>query len=259
MTRPTAPTARAAPRRGRFVCALRHAGQGMNPTNTAQPITSQLIDIVALRVSGVFPTARPPSIRTLRDWTRLRRIPHHPLKFTRATGLLLSLALCLTGTSTRSAPPAPLPPAAEVYFSPHGGCTEAVVRELGKARQTVLVQAYSFTSKPIAAALVAAHQRGVAVTIILDDGDVTARGSVIGVVVAGGDTVLLDAKHAIAHNKIMVIDGAVVLTGSFNFTAAAENSNAENLLVLRSAALATQYTANWHEHEAHSTKYAPAK
>ena len=49
----------------------------MNPTNTAQPITSQLIDIVALRVSGVFPTARPPSIRTLRDWTRLRRIPHH--------------------------------------------------------------------------------------------------------------------------------------------------------------------------------------
>ncbi len=49
----------------------------MNPTITASPITSQLIDIVALRTCGIFPTARPPSIRTLREWTRLRLIPHH--------------------------------------------------------------------------------------------------------------------------------------------------------------------------------------
>ncbi len=181
-----------------------------------------------------------------------------PLKPSRAALALLSLALCLTGTTAPLPPLPPAPQAAEVYFSPHGGCTEAVVRELGKAKKTVLVQAYSFTSKPIAAALVAAHQRGVVVTIILDDGDVTGTGTMIDVVVAGGDTVLLDAKHAIAHNKVMVIDGAVVLTGSFNFTAAAENSNAENLLVLRSADLAAKYTANWHEHEAHSAKYTPA-
>ena len=49
----------------------------MNPTTTASPFASQLIDIVALRASGIFPAARPPSIRTLREWTRLRRIPHH--------------------------------------------------------------------------------------------------------------------------------------------------------------------------------------
>jgi phosphatidylserine/phosphatidylglycerophosphate/cardiolipin synthase-like enzyme len=48
----------------------------------------------------------------------------------------------------------------EVYFSPHGGCTEAVVIELDKAESSVLVQAYSFTSAPIAKALVAAHERG---------------------------------------------------------------------------------------------------
>jgi hypothetical protein len=42
----------------------------------------------------------------------------------------------------------------QVYFSPHGGCTEAVVAALGRARSTVLVQAYSFTSAPIAKALV---------------------------------------------------------------------------------------------------------
>ena len=49
----------------------------------------------------------------------------------------------------------------QVYFSPDGGCTEAIVRELGKAKFTVLVQAYSFTSAPIAKALVDAEKRGV--------------------------------------------------------------------------------------------------
>ena len=56
----------------------------------------------------------------------------------------------------------------EVYFSPNGGCTDAIVRELDKAKSTVLVQAYSFTSYKIAKALVDAHKRGVKVEIILD-------------------------------------------------------------------------------------------
>ena len=56
----------------------------------------------------------------------------------------------------------------QVYFSPKGGCTEAVVRELGKAKTNVLVQAYSFTSAPIAKALVDAHKRGVIVQVILE-------------------------------------------------------------------------------------------
>jgi phosphatidylserine/phosphatidylglycerophosphate/cardiolipin synthase-like enzyme len=56
----------------------------------------------------------------------------------------------------------------EVYFSPKGGVTDVVVAELGKARSTVLVQAYSFTSAPIAKALVDAHKRGVKVRVILD-------------------------------------------------------------------------------------------
>jgi hypothetical protein len=38
---------------------------------------SQLTDIIGLRLSGIFPQGKEPSIRTLRDWTKLRRIPHH--------------------------------------------------------------------------------------------------------------------------------------------------------------------------------------
>ena len=66
----------------------------------------------------------------------------------------------------------------------------------------------------------------------------------------------IDAKHAIAHNKIMVIDSHTILTGSFNFTKAAEENNAENLLVIEDAALAKKYTDNWQKHLAHSDKYA---
>ena len=52
----------------------------MNPPSTSAPvITSQLIDIVGLRTCGIFPEGKEPSIRTLRDWTKLRRIPYHKI------------------------------------------------------------------------------------------------------------------------------------------------------------------------------------
>jgi len=142
-----------------------------------------------------------------------------------------------------------------VFFSPKGGCTEAVVEELGKARETVLVQAYSFTSAPIAKALVEAHQRGVRVEVLLDKSQRTERYSSATFLIHAGISTFIDARHAIAHNKVMVIDGQTVLTGSFNFTKAAEERNAENLLVLRGRELASKYTANWRDHRQHSEPY----
>jgi phosphatidylserine/phosphatidylglycerophosphate/cardiolipin synthase-like enzyme len=67
-----------------------------------------------------------------------------------------------------------------------------------------------------------------------------------------GVPTMIDANHAIAHNKIMIIDGETVLTGSFNFTKAAQDNNAENLLILRNPTLAAQYTQNWDAHRQHS-------
>ena len=66
----------------------------------------------------------------------------------------------------------------------------------------------------------------------------------------------IDAQHAIAHNKVMIIDGETVITGSFNFTKAAEENNAENLIVLRDRKLAERYIKNWQEHAEHSENYA---
>ena len=146
-------------------------------------------------------------------------------------------------------------PSVAVYFSPKGGCTDAVVKEIAAARSTILVQAYSFTSAPIAKAIVEAHKRGVDVQVVLDRSNRTEKYSSADFVVHMGIPVRIDAQHAIAHNKVMVIDGQVVITGSFNFTKNAEESNAENLLVIRSPDLAAKYAANWKVHADHSEPY----
>jgi phosphatidylserine/phosphatidylglycerophosphate/cardiolipin synthase-like enzyme len=150
---------------------------------------------------------------------------------------------------------ASVPNSVEVFFSPNGGCTEAVVRELNRAKETVLVQAYSFTSAPIAQAMVSAFRRGVKVQVILDESQRSERYSSADFVAHARIPIFIDAKHAIAHNKIIVIDGETVLTGSFNFTKAAEEHNAENLLVIHDAALAAKYARNWKEHLEHSEAY----
>jgi len=133
----------------------------------------------------------------------------------------------------------------EVYFSPHGGCTDAIVSALNGAKQTVLVQAYSFTSAPIAKALAEAHRRGVDVKLILDKTNRTRNYSSADFVVHEGIPTWIDTAHTIAHNKILILDSQTVITGSFNFTKAAELHNAENLLVIHDPALAKKYTENW--------------
>jgi len=165
--------------------------------------------------------------------------------------LALGGALLLAGCG----PQASIPQGIQVYFSPNGGATAAVVNALSQATNSVLVQAYSFTSAPIAKALVDAYRRGVKVQVILDHSQRTEKYSEADFLVHSGIPTLIDAQHAIAHNKIMVIDDYVVLTGSFNFTRAAEEHNAENLLVINDPVLAKQYIANWHAHAQHSEPY----
>ena len=134
-------------------------------------------------------------------------------------------------------------------------CTNTVVDVLSSAKKTVIVQAYNFTSEDIAKALIAAHKRGVDVQIVGDRSVPTERSSQGQACVDAGIKVLIDKKHHIAHNKVIVVDGDVVITGSFNWTESAENNNAENLLVIRSDKIAAIYTANWKVHAEHSEPF----
>jgi phosphatidylserine/phosphatidylglycerophosphate/cardiolipin synthase-like enzyme len=136
----------------------------------------------------------------------------------------------------------------EVYFSPRGECTSAIIKELEKANNSILVQAYSFTSAPIAEALLNAFKRGVKVEVILDKRQKTQKDSKATFFIDKGISVMIDDKHAKAHNKVMVIDRETVITGSFNLTEAAEKKNAENLLIIHDRKLAEKYVKTWHEH-----------
>ncbi len=150
-------------------------------------------------------------------------------------------------------------PSWQLLFSPEGGCTQAIVDRIAGAKASVLVQAYSFTSRPIAKALVDAHQRGVRVEVILDESQVLQDNIRANYFAKAGLPVTVDGVHAIAHNKVMVIDEITVITGSFNFTRAAEVDNAENLLLVTDKFLAARYAENWREHRAHSEPYVIAK
>lgn len=180
--------------------------------------------------------------------------------------LLLGLASCnvndslpnivaeqITPNPVNSSPPIACTGAAwEVHFSPKGGSTDFLVQNINDANDSIYVQAYSFTSAPIADALIAKKKQGKTVVVVLDKSDVEGRGTQFGNLVRSGVPTYIDSKHAIAHNKIIIIDGKIVFTGSFNFTNAAENSNAENSIKLTDPKLAKVYQDNWEIHKTHS-------
>ena len=141
----------------------------------------------------------------------------------------------------------------EIVFSP--GCTEKIVYEINQAKISISVLAYSYTSEPIGAALLNAKKRGVEVKVIVDAGRVFEPKSRVKEE-RGELEIRSDPAHAIMHQKVIVIDpdtdSAVVIAGSFNFTAAAEYNNAENINVIRSKDAAKCYRDNWLEHSKHS-------
>lgn len=146
--------------------------------------------------------------------------------------------------------------AARCYFSPGGGCTAAIVDELNRATRQIELQGYSFTSRPIGDALVAAKRRGLNVTMVLDAAQTSDHRGEAQYVARHGVPVLLDARHAIAHNKVILIDGRVLITGSFNFTRAAEEENAENVLILHDQTrLQSAYEENFRKHQQHAEPF----
>jgi phosphatidylserine/phosphatidylglycerophosphate/cardiolipin synthase-like enzyme len=142
------------------------------------------------------------------------------------------------------------------WFSPHGGCTEAVVDQITRATKSIKVLSYTFTSHPIGDALIEARHRGVDVTVVADKSEEKDAHSEIEALARSGIPVYIDSQHAIAHNKVMVIDDKTVISGSFNFTKAAEFENADNLLVIQShPAIAAAYADNFAHHLGHSDRF----
>lgn len=134
----------------------------------------------------------------------------------------------------------------QTCFTPGQECTKLIIDTLYSAKTSVYVQAASFTSTPIAKAIVNAKQRGLDVIVILDKSQIKEnRYSLSSYFINNNVPVYIDYKLAIAHNKVIIIDKKVVITGSFNFTKAAQYWNAENVLIISNPELATRYFNNW--------------
>ena len=129
----------------------------------------------------------------------------------------------------------------KVYFSPNGGCQNAVISEISKAQKSIDIAMYSFTSREIAQELVKAKDRKVKIRIVLDKGQKTEEYSKSRYLIEKGFEVKYHSGDGLMHNKFAVIDGRVLLTGSFNWTASAEQRNEENLLIITDNGVIKKY------------------
>ena len=143
-----------------------------------------------------------------------------------------------------------------VAFSPRGQGENLVVQAVSGAKTQILVQAYGFSNSAILKALADAKARGVDVRVILDKSNDKGKYSGATYMANAGVPVWIDYKPAIAHNKVMVIDNHDVITGSFNFTEAAQEHNAENVLFLQGVPeLAAVYAKDWQWRLGESRQY----
>lgn len=142
-------------------------------------------------------------------------------------------------------------------FVPNHNCQERLLQEIAEAQREILVMCYTFNDNKIAEALLKAQKRGVSVAIVADKSQRDHVHSQIPYIRKSYIPVYSDNRVAIAHNKVIIIDGRLTITGSFNFTESAQQRNAENLLFVTSQELARQYKTYWQNRRDLSQKLSP--
>jgi len=188
------------------------------------------------------------------------------LKLRRLAGALAIVAVLVPALSVgrEGAPPGSVPISAgtvQVLFSPWDDIEGAIVAALRSARREVLVHSFSFTSRPLARALIEARARGVDVRVTADASESErTENNRIPDLAAAGIPVFVEERYQSAHNKVMIIDAAVaggtVITGSYNWTYAAQRRNAENVIIMSGQnAVSARYRMNWERQRAEARPY----
>ncbi|MDP1975160.1 MAG: phospholipase D family protein, partial [Alphaproteobacteria bacterium] len=133
----------------------------------------------------------------------------------------------------------------QTCFTPQQKCVDFLTAFLSKAKKSIYLQAYVLSSQQIADELVTAHNRGVEVKVLVDNSQMDVSYSKISFLSRNGVFVYIDIDATLAHNKVIVIDKEVTITGSYNFSAAADKSNIENLIVIKDPKVARSYLDNY--------------
>ena len=131
----------------------------------------------------------------------------------------------------------------EIYFSKDGNIENVIIKNISKAEISIDIMMFAFTNKKIANALLKAKKRGVEVKIILDrvQNRYQRKYSVYNYLKDKGIDISLENSKRKLHNKVMVIDEKIVITGSYNYTKQANLMNNENILVIKDDIIATEY------------------
>jgi len=153
----------------------------------------------------------------------------------------------LSRTSTVTATNASAITDYSVCFSPAGNCQTELISAINNATKSIHVMIYEFSNTAIADALVAAEKRGVDVKVIMDGSEAsTDNVAVVPILNQSGIPLkIYTPLNGILHDKIAIIDDTIVVTGSYNWSYAANNFNDENLLILHSPPLAVQYEVDF--------------
>ena len=129
----------------------------------------------------------------------------------------------------------------ECYFAPEDEVMTHVVAAVSQARSSVRFLAFSFTSDSLAKAMIERAKAGVAVSGVMERRGSDTEFAEFAPLRQAGIDVLLDGNPYIMHHKVIVIDDEIVITGSFNFSAGADQDNDENLLIIHDRNLARAY------------------
>lgn len=179
----------------------------------------------------------------------------------RTAFIVALLSAAIGGTSAFALAPAAPTARVESAFTPGDDIAGLIVERIGRARRTVQMQAYLFTDRRIANALLGARKRGVAVEVVGDAAQQASGGLPhLAALRRAGARIYLSGSMAAAHNKIVIVDGATpaatVITGSYNFTQSAQSRNAENVVVLSgSRAVTDRFMANFEHHRRQSSPW----
>ena len=130
---------------------------------------------------------------------------------------------------------------AQVYFAPEDNVMDRLVELVDDAEHSVRFLAFAYTSEPLCEAMLRAMERGVEVSGIFEAFHAGWRSLKLRPLHEAGASVRLDVNPSRLHHKVLIIDDHTVVTGSFNFSRAADRTNDENLLVLRGPGVAAAF------------------
>jgi phosphatidylserine/phosphatidylglycerophosphate/cardiolipin synthase-like enzyme len=134
----------------------------------------------------------------------------------------------------------------EILFSPDDGLAAKILNLLKNAQKSIYFMAYSFTSNDLGNAIRQRAADGLTVAGVMDDGQVDSNlGTEYDPFMQAGLDLRRDGNPGLMHHKVMIIDGSIVITGSYNFSESAETSNDENVVIIYSADAAARYMAQF--------------